>query len=277
MAVYSPEGGTGPPGPPGPIGPAGPSGTNGAGVPAGGAVPQMLVKKTTTDFDTQWATQPVGLLAGGSANQLLSKATATDFDVRWVNPPAGGTSLQWGPAVLIASGFWANLGPLGGQVATVGTAGNTFTAMPVCMGAGGVLDQLGVSIVTGTAGSVARMGIYNASATAPFGPTTLLYDYGTVNADTTQNNKVATVTGASPPTLVAGQLYWIGIVWQPAAVSAQCIQGLDPRVSYTLAPTPGFKNGITMTGVSAGLPPNFATAGSASPTAPTPMMYGHML
>lgn len=64
-----PQGEQGPPGPEGPQGPAGiagadgppgPAGKDGEGVPAGGAVGQVLAKKTAADYDTQWIDPPEG-------------------------------------------------------------------------------------------------------------------------------------------------------------------------------------------------------------------------
>jgi len=62
----------GPPGPTGSTGPSGPQGNPGAagppgqGVPVGGTTGQALVKKTGTDFDTQWATAALDLNYDGA-------------------------------------------------------------------------------------------------------------------------------------------------------------------------------------------------------------------
>ena len=48
-------GAVGPPGIQGDTGPTGPRGPEGHGVPAGGSAGQVLVKKSETDYDTQWA------------------------------------------------------------------------------------------------------------------------------------------------------------------------------------------------------------------------------
>ena len=57
-AVAGPPGPQGPqgvPGPKGDTGAQGPRGPEGHGVPAGGSAGQVLVKKSETDYDTQWA------------------------------------------------------------------------------------------------------------------------------------------------------------------------------------------------------------------------------
>jgi hypothetical protein len=55
----------GPTGPTGPAGPTGPQGATGPGVPVGGVQGQALVKKTATDFDTQWAQAGADLVYDG--------------------------------------------------------------------------------------------------------------------------------------------------------------------------------------------------------------------
>jgi len=55
----------GPTGPTGPAGPTGPQGSTGPGVPVGGTQGQALVKKTATDFDTQWAQAGADLVYDG--------------------------------------------------------------------------------------------------------------------------------------------------------------------------------------------------------------------
>lgn len=74
-------------------------------VPAGGSSGQMLVKSSPTNYDMEWANQPVipevhNLPARGSTNQMLVKNSNDDYDAKWVNPPevhnvpAGGTTNQ---------------------------------------------------------------------------------------------------------------------------------------------------------------------------------------
>lgn len=59
-----PAGPAGSTGPAGPTGPAGANGSPGVGVPVGGTAGQMLVKKSGTDYDTQWITPAAGGLTG---------------------------------------------------------------------------------------------------------------------------------------------------------------------------------------------------------------------
>jgi len=55
----------GPTGPAGPTGPQGPTGAAGQGVPVGGTQGQALVKKTATDYDTQWGAAGADLVYDG--------------------------------------------------------------------------------------------------------------------------------------------------------------------------------------------------------------------
>lgn len=76
-----PTGATGPPGstgPTGPVGPAGPQGSPGGGVVAGGAVGAPLVKKSVTDFDTQWGSA-ASLIAFDNTGARLAADLATTY------------------------------------------------------------------------------------------------------------------------------------------------------------------------------------------------------
>lgn len=134
--VPGPPGSTGPDGPqgpkgdtgdasivPGPQGPqgdsgvqgnAGPQGPTGPGVPVGGVTGQVLVKKTNTDFDTQWAaggsgviTVPAFVLSNSSAltdlvNQSIPANTMSlggkklrcHFVGDWLNNGGNAATLQ---------------------------------------------------------------------------------------------------------------------------------------------------------------------------------------
>lgn len=86
--AQGPKGDTGPEGPPGetgvqgPQGPAGPpgeQGTPGPGLPAGGTAGQIPVKKSGTDYDTQWKTltsADVGALQAGDVEEIRAVTKA---------------------------------------------------------------------------------------------------------------------------------------------------------------------------------------------------------
>jgi len=65
------------------------------GVPAGGAIGQVLAKLSSTDYDTTWINNPVP--AGGSTGEILRKASAADRDLEFAAPhnnPLGGLTNQ---------------------------------------------------------------------------------------------------------------------------------------------------------------------------------------
>lgn len=144
-------GGTaGPPGPTGPTGPAGATGPAGPGVAVGGLPPQILSKKSTNDYDTQWVDPPVpvdevfigpndpgfsydmwydsdavapttGLIpAGGATGQALVKTSGADFATAW-GPAPRPTNVPWG---IVKSAF--NVGAV-----VVPTSGLTLLHPPL--------------------------------------------------------------------------------------------------------------------------------------------------
>lgn len=79
QGIQGPEGPEGPAGPAGEqgpqgdVGPQGEQGPAGPGVAAGGTAGQKLVKKTDTDYDTEWVDDSAGgLPAGGKAGDVLT-------------------------------------------------------------------------------------------------------------------------------------------------------------------------------------------------------------
>lgn len=63
----------------------------GVGVPEGGTTGQVLVKKSNTDYDTEWANAGAGegVPAGGTTGQILAKKTGADYDTEWVDNEGG--------------------------------------------------------------------------------------------------------------------------------------------------------------------------------------------
>lgn len=89
------KGETGAPGSTGPKGDTGQTGTTGVGVPAGGSAGQMLVKASSTDYDTRWVAASGG--SGGSGLPLVGKEgdVLTTLSGEWVAaPPQGGSTRQ---------------------------------------------------------------------------------------------------------------------------------------------------------------------------------------
>lgn len=62
------------------------------GLPVGGNADDMLIKKSTADYDVEWVE---GIPAGGNQGDMLIKATSTAYDMQWVEGiPTGGTTGQ---------------------------------------------------------------------------------------------------------------------------------------------------------------------------------------
>lgn len=63
----------------------------GVGVPEGGTTGQVLVKKSNSDYDTEWANAGAGegVPAGGTTGQILAKKTGADYDTEWVDNEGG--------------------------------------------------------------------------------------------------------------------------------------------------------------------------------------------
>jgi Collagen triple helix repeat (20 copies) len=81
-AIAGPQGPQGEPGPQGPQGIQGPQGNLGSGVSAGGTTGQQLVKKSDTDYDTQWVNNTSGLTVVRKSvdEQVSNSATIQDDD-----------------------------------------------------------------------------------------------------------------------------------------------------------------------------------------------------
>ena len=64
-------------------GTSGSSGTSGTSFEkTGGTFNQVLLKNSSTDYDTTWANY---IPTGGTANQILSKVDSTNYNTQWVN------------------------------------------------------------------------------------------------------------------------------------------------------------------------------------------------
>jgi hypothetical protein len=74
--------------PKGDKGDTGATGATGAGVASGGTTGQVLKKKSSTNYDTEWGAVEA-VPQGGTTGQVLAKKTNTDFDIEWIDPPDG--------------------------------------------------------------------------------------------------------------------------------------------------------------------------------------------
>ncbi len=100
---------------------------------------------------------------------------------------------------------------IGGQLQTSFLTANYILAMPFATGPDGILaNAISINVTTAVAGN-ARLGIYQSSAAAPYLPTSLLADFGTVLTGTTGTKSIAFTavryTGAVPSHLI-----WLAVL-----------------------------------------------------------------
>ena len=96
------DGATGPQGPKGDTGatgPQGPAGANGVGVPTGGLPGDLLVKRSSTNYDTEWADiddiclQVPYSESAADVGKVLTKTGQAQDQYGWVAPSGGGSNV----------------------------------------------------------------------------------------------------------------------------------------------------------------------------------------
>lgn len=203
------RGETGPAGATGPAGPKGDTGDTGPAGPAGAT----------------GATGP-GVATGGTTGQVLAKTSATDFATGWVDVFRG-LSLPLKPA----AGVFIGPATSGVALGTVAQAANRNTVAPFCPAIDTAIDQVGISVSTAVASSLAKVVIYSSDANGR--PGDLVAESGNIDCSTTGTKFVSLSVS-----FVAGRVYWIGV----RSSSTQTLRSLPaaafPVISYTNAATP---------------------------------------
>jgi hypothetical protein len=92
----------------------------------------------------------------------------------------------------LSTGNWAL--PLAGNISTASLAQGTAKGCPLILAAPGKIERIGIEVTTAAAGSVIRLGVYDATGTFN-SPGSLIVDAGTVSAATTGAKEV--VLGAA--------------------------------------------------------------------------------
>lgn len=195
-------------------------------------------------------------LAAGTNGKLLSANNATPSGLEWVDPPAGGGG-GIVPGVTAAlkqkAGHWFGPYNLAGPGAFAGTL-NRLDLVPIWVSTSTPVDQIGVMVATaGSAGSTARLGIFNAKADGM--PGTVRLDAGTVDTSST-GVKAATIS----QTLPVGE-YFLGAVPQggtPAVFHAfagvdRSNFGYDWDEGYFQSSASNSTNYLTLAGVTGAL------------------------
>ncbi len=121
---------------------------------------------------------------------------------------------------------------LSGTTTTATPAASDLRLVPVYMPASRTIDRIGCNVTTaGTAGHVARLGVYNADPGTGL-PTTVRVDAGTVAVDTTGVKEVAI-------TATLHGLHWLGVTTQSGAFTAFSAATLTAVAGSATPHTPG--------------------------------------
>lgn len=200
--IPGPPGDKGDKGDQGDPGPRGDKGDTGPGIAPGGDSGQVLVKKSATDYDTEWssldsaALADVGVLSRYASNQ--SPTTFTD-NCLWVSPPGGR--------------------------ATLANMQGSIMYMPILVHPG-IIDRVGMQVATaGTGGGVVKAAIYANHGNVKSYPTSKLLDVGSFNSDSSAAQEISVSLTVDEPTWL-----WVGglMVGGSASTALRIVTHPDP-------------------------------------------------
>ncbi len=241
------QGPTGPQGPQGETGPAGPTGPQGDIGPTGPTGPQGLQGETGPQGATgaTGATGP-GVAAGGTAGQVLVKASSTDYDTAWGWPVGEYAPDRWyAPPVSSAAAM---------SFAAASYEGRTMgMILPVHRTT--VIDKLQCAVsVGGSTGALIRLCVYRANPDAA--STTLIVNGGTIDATVAAVSAVSFASVTLTPGLyvlaarMEGNPTTRPTVWAPASFNGvlpwtpvapfNTYQGLTVLIQTGELPTTGW-------------------------------------
>ncbi len=154
-------------------------------------------------------------------------------------------------SLLWVAGRWYNAQIVGATTTSNATA-SELRLLPFYLQGSRTIDRIGCNVTTaGTAGHVARLGIYNADAATGL-PTTVLVDAGTVAVDTTGVKEVAV-------SATTHGLHWLGLTAQSGSFTALGTGSLAYAAGGTFAHA---------------IPANVAVYGAVDPTVALPDRTG---
>lgn len=147
---------------------------------------------------------------------------------------------------------------------------DTLTAVPVVLPANMTIDRLAIKMSTaGTAGALARVGIYAPTSTADIYPSALVVDSGAIAVDTT-TAQMATVSAA----LTAGTCYWFAHVFQSVA-TMPIYQANSFNTSMLLVNTTDLtaKRSLSVAFTYAALPDPYTAGGALGTEVPSTILW----
>lgn len=222
-----------------------------------GALASGYLKNTTTTGVLSVQATPIPTADGGT-NATTAAAALANL--------GGATAVAQGRAKNGATTYYSIPGVFVGAIATTTVTLDTIRYTPIFIPTAITLDQLAIEVSTpsGTGGSTARMGIYNADT--DWQPTSLVVDAGTVATDS-GGVKTATINQALPP----GR-YLLAI---NASVSVACRAFRAGILGNTLADSLGASAFLSNTRVAAAYAAFAGTgvAWNAASSSSTPMEY----
>lgn len=197
-----------------------------------------------------------GDLAVGTGADTAAKLTVGSSGKILIPYSAASTGLLWAPLMQpLASGYYVT-NPYGAGNTNMTMTANSMWFCPIFIPNAVTADRISMVVNTvGSAGSVCRLGIYDADATT-HGPGALILDAGTIATDSGTGMKEITISQALTP-----GVKWLAAVAQTASfvirrfANGQCIPGIFGQwgASNLVLQTPGSQNWV-QTSVSGALP-----------------------
>ena len=157
-------------------------------------------------------------------------------------------------------GITAYYPPTGFSVAgaTVVATADTLLSIPFWSGSGGIVSELGFNVNTvGAGGSLARAALYASDPNAPFKPTTLLADTGSIDTNASTGLKVATGLAV---VLQPHTLYHLAFNSNATPATFTAINPIAGGL-FGLAATIAFQYGWKVSQAFGAMPQPFPTAG----------------
>lgn len=242
-----------------------------AAVPGGGIAASIVDAKG--DLIGATANDTPARLAIGSDGQVLTADSAQSTGLKWAAAPSPTPA----PAPIwpwLRKGTTEDRWYVAGQVnatqlSTGSMTPNTLHAFPLVVPRSVTIDRVGVNVVTSTAATNCRIGVYTDDGNMY--PNALLFDSGNISTAST-GARTATVSQAVSP----GTLYWAVFLCSSGTPTFRGLPlaGMHEVVGYSNTLTVGTGLGWYPTFAFAALPGTFTAGGTADhPTTVLPAIF----